>query len=84
MGEIEMTQIELVAFKVVTTRPGTDAHNRALVALAALAIGTGQHPADIDVDDAVEVALTFPRRCGSCGEADRSKGSHGLGRCKVL
>ena len=22
-----------------------------------------------------------PGRCGNCGEADRTKGSHGLGRC---
>jgi hypothetical protein len=32
----------------------------------------------------VEKQIATPIRCGSCGEADNSKGSHGIGRCKAL
>jgi len=76
------SQLFLVAFRVVTTSPGSMAHSRALTALAALIIGSReQHPTAEAMDEAVEAALTFPSRCGRCGEADNTKGSHGLGRC---
>ena len=36
------------------------------------------------VNQAAKRTPLTPIRCGSCGEADNSKGSHGLGRCKAL
>ena len=53
-----MSELQLVAFRIATTRMGSLEHNRALVALAGLVCKSGEHPSDDAQTEAVENVLS--------------------------
>ena len=62
------------------------ARNGALRAATREMIGAwgNGHPSGIRERRTVGTDLATPQRCSQCGEADVSKGEHGMGRCVAL